>query len=120
MNVITSPRRGILLFQTTLIARSLAPLVMTALLSTSALAQTFTRADTAALRRTLDGIATAHRGVMGYSVSNIDTGERLSLRGDETFSTASLIKVPILVTLHDLVDPCGARAAHRRRRRGPP
>lgn len=63
----------------------------------------FVRADTAALHRTLDAIATAHHGVLGYTVENLDTGERLSLRGDETFSTASLIKVPILVTLYDLV-----------------
>lgn len=63
----------------------------------------FTRADTAALRRRLDDIAKNHHGVLGYSVMNIDTGEQLSLRGDETFSTASLIKVPILVTLYDLV-----------------
>ena len=35
---------------------------------------------------------------------NLDTGERLSLRGDETFPTASLIKVPILVTLYDLAE----------------
>jgi beta-lactamase class A len=66
--------------------------------------RSFTRADTAALHRTLDGIATAHHGVLGYSISNLDTGERLSLRGDETFSTASLIKVPILVTLYDLAE----------------
>jgi beta-lactamase class A len=65
-------------------------------------AQQFTRADTAKLHRTLDDIAKAHHGIVGYSVSNIDTGERLSLRGDETFPTASLIKVPILVTLYDL------------------
>lgn len=64
---------------------------------------TFTRADTAALHRQLDAVAAAHHGVLGYAVSNLDTGERLSLRGDETFSTASLIKVPILVTLYDLV-----------------
>jgi len=64
----------------------------------------FVRADTSALRRQLDAIANAHRGVLGYSVSNLDTGERLSLRGDETFSTASLIKVPILVTLYDLAE----------------
>ena len=67
-------------------------------------AQQFARADTAGLRRTLDGIARAHHGVLGYTVSNIDTGERLSYRGDETFSTASLIKVPILVTLYDLAE----------------
>jgi beta-lactamase class A len=77
---------------------------MTVLVSASAVAQPFTRTDTEALRRTLDGIANSHRGVMGYSISNIDTGERLSLRGDETFSTASLIKVPILVTLYDLAE----------------
>jgi beta-lactamase class A len=67
-------------------------------------AQTFTRADTSNLRRSLDAIAAAHHGVLGYSIHNLDTGERLSLRGDETFSTASLIKVPVLVTLYDLVD----------------
>ncbi len=62
------------------------------------------RADTASLHRTLDAIAGAHHGIVGYAVRNLDTGERLSLRGDETFPTASLIKVPILVTLFDLVD----------------
>jgi beta-lactamase class A len=61
------------------------------------------RADTAALRRTLDSLAGAHRGVLGYTVHNLDTGERLERRGDETFPTASLIKVPVLVTVYDLV-----------------
>jgi beta-lactamase class A len=64
----------------------------------------FARADTSALHRALDAIASAHHGVLGYSVLNLDTGERLSLRGDETFPTASLIKVPILVTLYDLAE----------------
>jgi len=63
-----------------------------------------THADTSALRHTLDAIAAAHHGILGYSVLNLDTGERLSLRGDETFPTASLIKVPILVTLYDLAE----------------
>ena len=65
------------------------------------------RADTAALARALDSLATAYeggrRGVVGYAVRNLDTGERLERRADETFPTASLVKVPILVTLHDLV-----------------
>ncbi|MFL5607184.1 MAG: serine hydrolase [Gemmatimonadaceae bacterium] len=64
----------------------------------------FARADTAALRRTLDSLASQHHGVVGYTVHNVDTGERLERRGDETFSTASLIKVAILVTVYDLVD----------------
>ena len=64
----------------------------------------FVRADTASLRRRLDSLATAHRGVVGYTVHNVDTGERLERRGDETFPTASLIKVPVLVTVFDLVE----------------
>src|ERR671938_1935367 len=62
------------------------------------------RADTAALHRTLDSLAAAHHGTVGYAVWNLDGGERLALRGDETFPTASLIKVPVLVTVFDLVE----------------
>ena len=64
----------------------------------------YARADTARLHRTLDSLAAAHRGVVGYTVHNVDTGERVERRGDETFPTASLIKVPILVTVFDLVE----------------
>ena len=64
----------------------------------------YARADTARLHRTLDSLAAAHRGIVGYTVHNVDTGERLARRGDETFPTASLIKVPILVTVFDLVE----------------
>jgi len=61
------------------------------------------RADTASLRRVLDSIADAHQGVVGYTVIDVETGARVQRRGDETFPTASLIKVPILVTVFDLV-----------------
>jgi beta-lactamase class A len=64
----------------------------------------FARADTARLHRALDSLAGAHHGTVGYTVLNVDTGERLERRGDETFPTASLIKVPILVTVFDLVE----------------
>jgi beta-lactamase class A len=57
------------------------------------------RTDTAALRATLDAIADAHHGTVGYAVWNLETGEKLARRGDEPFPTASLIKVPILVSL---------------------
>ena len=40
---------------------------------------------------------------MGYSVIDIENNVRFSRRGDEKFPTASLIKVPILVTVYDLV-----------------
>ncbi len=72
-------------------------------LPAAAQSATPTRVDTTALRKSLDAIAKAHHGVVGYSVMNLDTGERWSLRGDETFPTASLSKVPILVTVYDLV-----------------
>lgn len=62
------------------------------------------RVDTTALRRALDSLADAHRGTVGYSIMDLDGGARLARRGDETFSTASLIKVGILVTVFDLVE----------------
>jgi beta-lactamase class A len=61
------------------------------------------RADTASLRRVLDSIADRHRGVVGYAVVDVESGDRISRRGDEKFPTASLIKVGVLVTLFDLV-----------------
>jgi beta-lactamase class A len=61
-------------------------------------------ADTAQLRRTLDSLAAAHRGVVGYAVHDLETGARLGRRADEPFPTASLVKVPILVTLFSLVE----------------
>ena len=60
-------------------------------------------ADTAALHRVLDSLADAHHGTVGYSVIDLDNGDRIARRGDETFPTASLIKVGILVTLYDMV-----------------
>jgi beta-lactamase class A len=59
--------------------------------------------DTTALRRTLDSLVGAHHGTIGYAVVDIDGAIRMSRRGDETFPTASLIKVPVLVTVYDLV-----------------
>jgi beta-lactamase class A len=90
--------------------RRLAAFALVALLPACATGQTApgaltpVRADTAALHHSLDSLAAAHHGVVGYSILDLDSGARLSLRGDETFPTASLIKVAILVTLYDLID----------------
>ena len=62
------------------------------------------RADTLALRKSLDSIADSHQGVVGYSIIDLASNIRMSRRGDEKFPTASLIKVPILVTVYDLVE----------------
>src|SRR5690606_13766359 len=60
--------------------------------------------DTVQLRRAIEEISSSFGGVVGVSVHDLTTGETLSLRGDETFSSASLIKVAILVTLMDEVN----------------
>jgi beta-lactamase class A len=59
--------------------------------------------DTAALRQSLERIAADFAGIVGIGVRNLATGETLSLRGAEKFPSASLIKVPVLVTLMDEV-----------------
>ena len=83
------------------VALALSSAISLAVLSHDAGAQS---AKSSGLRRTLDSLSAAHHGVVGYSITNLDTGEHLEQRGNETFSTASLIKVPILVTLFDLAE----------------
>ncbi len=80
-----------------------AALVLSAAPGAAQRAPTFTRADTAQLHRALEAIADAHHGIVGYAIHNLDTGEHLERRGDETFPTASLVKVPVMVTVYDLV-----------------
>lgn len=69
----------------------------------AAIAQARPPADTAALRRSIEQITRGYEGVVGVSVRNLRTGESLSIRGAETFPTASLIKVAVLVALLDEV-----------------
>jgi beta-lactamase class A len=59
--------------------------------------------DTAELRRALERLTSGFAGVVGISVRNLTTSETLSIRGDEKYPSASLIKVPILVALLDEV-----------------
>jgi len=70
------------------------------------------RADTALFAEKLDSIADAHHGVVGYSVIDLEDGRAVlnQALGDETFPTASLIKVGILVTVYELVAKGHARA----------
>lgn len=49
------------------------------------------------LRESLEARIADHRGVVGVVVLDPNTGEGISIRGDEPFPTASMIKVPILV-----------------------
>lgn len=69
--------------------------------------------DTAALRRALEAAMRDYPGVAGVSVRNLATGESLSIRGDETFPSASLVKVPVLVALLDQVERGSIRLDER-------
>jgi beta-lactamase class A len=84
------------------------PLALLALLFAAvhpapAAAQTRAPADTAGLRRSIEQMTRGYEGVVGVSLRNLATGESLSIRGSETFPTASLIKVAVLVALLDEV-----------------
>jgi beta-lactamase class A len=74
-------------------------LLAAAILPSSAAAQ----ADMGALRRTLEGIIQPYEGTVGISIQHLGTGQTLSIRGDEKFPSASLIKVSVLVALLDEV-----------------
>jgi beta-lactamase class A len=59
--------------------------------------------DTAGLRAALVQLTEGYAGVVGITVLDLRNGQTLSIRGHETFPSASLIKVPVLVTLLDEV-----------------
>lgn len=61
-------------------------------------------AQLARLQPQLEQRITRHNGVVGLSVIDLKTGEKLSIRGDEPFPSASVIKVPILVELFHQVE----------------
>jgi beta-lactamase class A len=69
--------------------------------------------DTAGLRRTLEGVMRGYPGTAGLSLRNLATGEAVSIRGGETFPSASLIKVGVLVTLLDEVRQGNVRLDER-------
>src|SRR6266498_2190560 len=72
-------------FAATVFVIALQPLACATAQSTAAAAPKIApvRADTALLRKTLDSIADAHHGIVGYSVFDMENGARLNRRGDE-------------------------------------
>lgn len=57
-----------------------------------------------ALAATLDSLTRGFGGEVGIYVRHLPTGASAALRADELFPTASMIKVPILLTLYDQVE----------------
>jgi len=56
-----------------------------------------------ALTAQLEGLARGFHGQVGIYVRNLRTGAGVEIRADSVFPTASMIKVPILLTLYDQV-----------------
>jgi len=57
-----------------------------------------------ALQARLEALARGFHGQVGIYVRNLRTGAAAELRADSVFPTASMIKVPILLTLFDQVE----------------
>jgi beta-lactamase class A len=57
----------------------------------------------AALTARLDSLVRGFRGEVGIYVRHLPTGATVAIRADTVFPTASMIKVPILLTLYDQV-----------------
>jgi beta-lactamase class A len=74
---------------------------------------THAASDTAGLRRALETTMQGYPGTAGVSVRNLRTGESLSIRGGETYPSASLVKVPVLVSLLDQVNRGAVRLDER-------
>jgi beta-lactamase class A len=57
-----------------------------------------------ALAATLDSLTRGFHGEVGIYVRHLRTGAGVEVRADELFPTASMIKIPILLTLFDQVE----------------
>ncbi len=62
------------------------------------------QASLQSLRPALEARSAQHHGTVGLAVLDPKTGESLGIRGDETFPTASVIKVSILLTVFHRVE----------------
>lgn len=58
----------------------------------------------AALAARLDSLAHGFRGTVGIYARHLPTGAGVMLNADSVFPTASLVKIPILLTLYDQVE----------------
>ena len=67
----------------------------------------------AALAARLESVARGFRGEVGIYVRNLRTGATVAINADTVFPTASLIKVPILLTLFDQVERGGLKLEAR-------
>src|SRR5687768_14304700 len=83
---------------------ALVPFVAASLIAlTSASAQQGTRAASG-LQRLLDAELARFPGRAGVWVKHLTTGEEAGVRADDTFNSASVIKIPVMVLAYQLAD----------------
>lgn len=68
---------------------------------------------TSGLQRLLDAEIARYPGKAGIWVKHLTTGEEASVRGDEAFNSASVIKIPILALAFQMVDKGSLSLAER-------
>ena len=59
--------------------------------------------DTAVLQQRIEERIAGFEGVVGVHYRHLESGSEISIRADETFPTASLIKIPILFALMEKI-----------------
>ena len=93
----------------------LSVLVVCLIASRVVAAQPATRptSSTSALQRLLDAEMARFPGRAGIWVKHLGTGEEASVRGDEAFNSASVIKIPILVLAFQMADKGSLSLAER-------
>ena len=79
----------------------LAPLVLVLAGCAATSAPSITSSE---LQRAVDAEVAGFEGVVGVYVRHLGTGATAEVRADELFPTASMIKVPILVTVFDRIE----------------
>jgi len=72
-----------------------------------------TPTSTSGLQRLLDAEIARYPGKAGIWVKHLTTGEEASVRGDEAFNSASVIKIPILVLAFQMADKGSLSLADR-------
>jgi beta-lactamase class A len=58
-------------------------------------------AEDTALRQKLEAVTNGFHGEVGVYVRNLRTGATVAIAADDTFPTASIVKIPLLITLFD-------------------
>ena len=75
------------------------PFLAALVIAVSLMVPALANAQLARLKPSLEDRIARHKGTVALTIIDLASGEKLSIRGDDSVSTASVIKLPILVEL---------------------